>query len=127
MVGFEGREALPKLKLTTKSCQDCDSVTLRLETARSKSSLLRRFSVMLLLSSNFGRMTAMYPSVNGCSNITDKGHFKCYCIYNVYGYLHKFLLLTVHTMSIYVIKMWTTTLQCKNIFIYLLQQEGRCF
>lgn len=38
---------------------------VRLETTLSNASLLRRFSVMLLLSSNFGRMTAMYPSVDG--------------------------------------------------------------
>lgn len=57
----------------------CDCERVRLERTLSKSSLLRRFSVMLLLSSNFGRMTAIYPSVDGCSDLTNKAplkHFK---------------------------------------------------
>ena len=45
-----------------------------LETTASKSSLLRRFSPTSLLSSNFGRMTAMYPSVDGCYD--SKAHLK---------------------------------------------------
>lgn len=49
---------------------DCERV--RLERTLSKSSPLRRFSVMLLLSSNFGRMTAIYPSVDGCSDLTQE-------------------------------------------------------
>lgn len=49
-----------------------DRSAARLETTFSNSSLLRRFSVMLLLSSNLGRMTAMYPSVEGCYGARDK-------------------------------------------------------
>lgn len=47
--------------------QSCDDAA-RLARTFSNSSRLRRFSVMLLLSSNLGRMTAMYPSVDGCAD-----------------------------------------------------------
>lgn len=50
----------------------CDCSAARLETTFSKSSRLSRLSVMLLLSSNLGRMTAMYPSVEGCRRKEDK-------------------------------------------------------
>lgn len=52
--------------------EGCDWPTVRLESTLSNSSLLRRFSVMLLLSSNLGRMTAMYPSVDGCLDGFDR-------------------------------------------------------
>lgn len=61
------------------NCQDgWDWAELRLETMFSNSSLFRRFSVMLLLSSNFGRMTAMYPSVDGCRDLTNQALL---CVY----------------------------------------------
>lgn len=75
LVGAEEKRNFTRTVLTENvelRQEGCDWATLRLETTLSNSSLLNRFSVMLLLSSNFGRMTAMYPSVDGCSDFTDK-------------------------------------------------------
>lgn len=56
--------------------ESCDEAA-RLARTFSNSSLLRRFSVMLLLSSNFGRMTAMYPLVDGYAQFR-KNTLKCF-------------------------------------------------
>lgn len=111
-----------KLKLVVGRHESCDEAA-RLARTFSKSSLLRRFSVMLLLSSNFGRMTAMYPLVDGCARLTEATTLKCLTEQENGSWIQNHLLNSNKAPCVFGWKHWDHNTQVMSGCFYLLQQE----